>query len=200
MRNRDRSRRRTGSAGSILSIGSSGSILSIGSAGSILSIGSAGSILSIGSVGSLASVLSVGSFASAGSVLSGLSRWSVLAWQARQPPAIPWPRSSQSAKALSVRRTAAVGGGVPAGRRHRCRACGDASPVRRHGSVLVAWEAEEDGSADDHHDERGDRRQDARPRTRLAVPVLAEVVIHRPHPQEHADLQAPRYGDRPALA
>ncbi len=102
MRNRDRSRRPTGSAGSILSIGSSGSILSIGSAGSILSIGSAGSILSIGSAGSLASVLSVGSFASAVSVLSGLSRWSILAWRSRQPPAIPWPRSSQPDKALTL--------------------------------------------------------------------------------------------------
>jgi hypothetical protein len=100
MRNRKRSRRLMGSAGSILSIGSSGSILSIGSAGSILSIGSAGSILSIGSAGSLASVLSVGSFASAGSVLSGLSRWSVLAWRSRGQLNVPWPGLSRRAKAL----------------------------------------------------------------------------------------------------
>ena len=42
MRNKRRSVRSAGSAGSLWSIGSSGSILSIGSAGSILSIGSAG--------------------------------------------------------------------------------------------------------------------------------------------------------------
>jgi hypothetical protein len=88
MRNERRSRRRRGSAGSILSIGSSGSILSIGSTGSILSIGSAGSILSVGSAGSLASVLSVASFASVGSALSGLSLWSVRAWRSRQPLAL----------------------------------------------------------------------------------------------------------------
>jgi hypothetical protein len=64
--------------------------------------------------------------------------------------------------------------------------------------MLVAWEAEEDGSADEHDDERGDHRQTAQPRTGLAVPALAEDVIQRPHPQEHADLQAPRYADRPA--
>jgi hypothetical protein len=89
MRKGHHSQRKSGAAGSILSIGSSGSILSIGSTGSILSVGSAGSILSIGSAGSLGSAFSVGSFASAGSVLSGLSCLSVLAWRSWRRVAVP---------------------------------------------------------------------------------------------------------------
>jgi hypothetical protein len=51
----------------------------------------------------------------------------------------------------------------------------------------MAGMTEVNDAPDDRQEDRADNREAAWPRAALAVPALAEDVIHR-RPQEHADL------------
>jgi hypothetical protein len=64
--------------------------------------------------------------------------------------------------------------------------------------MRVAREAEIDDARDGHQDGRADHREAARPPAGLAVPALAEDVIHRRTPNSTLTYSAPRYVARPA--